>query len=112
MSYPTWSPPGWMKTNGSVGGGDKDPSKNKLRPDMRAEFAEFCVAYVRALKEAGIGLYGLSLQNEMYFSQDFASCQYTSQEMVDLIYTQKLYEANVTAFNASKKMAQDTLGIQ
>ena len=80
-----WSPPGWMKANGSVGGGDKDPSKNKLRPDMRAEFGEYCAAYVRALKEAGIGLYGLSLQNEMYFSQDFASCQYTSPEMVDQI---------------------------
>jgi glucuronoarabinoxylan endo-1,4-beta-xylanase len=80
-----WSPPGWMKADGSVGGGDKDPSKNKLRPDMRAEFAEYCTAYLRAMKEAGVTVYGLSLQNEMYFSQDFASCQYTSQEMVDLI---------------------------
>jgi glucuronoarabinoxylan endo-1,4-beta-xylanase len=80
-----WSPPGWMKVNGSVGGGDKDPSRNKLRPDMRAEFAEYCAAYARALKEEGIPLYGLSLQNEMYFSQDFASCQYTSAEMTDLI---------------------------
>jgi O-glycosyl hydrolase len=80
-----WSPPGWMKINGSVGGGDKDPAKNKLRTDMREEFAEYCAAYVRAMKEAGVPMYGLSLQNEMYFSQDFASCQYTSQEMVDLI---------------------------
>ncbi|MFH1541845.1 MAG: flagellar basal body rod protein FlgC [bacterium] len=32
-----------------------------------------------------------------------------STEMVDLIYTQRLYEANITAFNASKKMMQDTM---
>jgi flagellar basal-body rod protein FlgC len=32
-----------------------------------------------------------------------------SEEMVDMIYTQRLYEANITAFNATKKMMQDTL---
>jgi flagellar basal-body rod protein FlgC len=32
-----------------------------------------------------------------------------SDEMVDMIYTQRLYEANITAFNATKKMMQDTL---
>jgi flagellar basal-body rod protein FlgC len=32
-----------------------------------------------------------------------------STEMVDLMYTSRLYEANITAFNATKKMMQDTL---
>lgn len=32
-----------------------------------------------------------------------------SKEMVDLIYTSKLYEANITVFNTAKKMAQDTM---
>jgi flagellar basal-body rod protein FlgC len=35
-----------------------------------------------------------------------------STEMVDLMYTSRLYEANITAFNASKKMMQDTLQLQ
>lgn len=35
-----------------------------------------------------------------------------STEMVDLVYTSKLYEANITAFNATKKMMQDTLSLQ
>ena len=35
-----------------------------------------------------------------------------STEMVDLVYTSKVYEANITAFNATKKMMQDTLQIQ
>jgi len=32
-----------------------------------------------------------------------------SKEMVDMVQTSRLYEANITAFNATKKMMQDTL---
>jgi flagellar basal-body rod protein FlgC len=35
-----------------------------------------------------------------------------STEMVDLVYTQRVHEANITAFNVAKKMMQDTLQIQ
>jgi flagellar basal-body rod protein FlgC len=35
-----------------------------------------------------------------------------SKEMVDLMYSQRLFEANVTSFNATKKMMQDTLQLQ
>jgi flagellar basal-body rod protein FlgC len=35
-----------------------------------------------------------------------------STEMVDQVYTSRLYEANITAFNATKKMMQDTLQLQ
>lgn len=33
-------------------------------------------------------------------------------EMTDLVYVSKVYEANISVFNATKKMAQDTLQIQ
>jgi flagellar basal-body rod protein FlgC len=33
-------------------------------------------------------------------------------EMTDMVLTQRLFEANVTAFNATKKMMQDTLQLQ
>lgn len=32
-----------------------------------------------------------------------------ANEMVDLTFNSRLYEANITAFNATKKMMQDTL---
>ena len=35
-----------------------------------------------------------------------------SDEMVDMVYVSKLYEANINAFNATKKMVTDTLTIQ
>lgn len=33
-------------------------------------------------------------------------------EMVDMTYAQRIHEANITAFNATKKMMQDTLQLQ
>jgi flagellar basal-body rod protein FlgC len=35
-----------------------------------------------------------------------------SKEMVDMVASSKLYEANITAYNATKKMMTDTLSIQ
>ncbi len=35
-----------------------------------------------------------------------------SDEMVDMVYVSKLYEANINAFNSTKKMVTDTLTIQ
>ena len=35
-----------------------------------------------------------------------------SKEMVDMVSASKLYEANITAYNVTKKMMQDTLQIQ
>ena len=35
-----------------------------------------------------------------------------AKEMADLVYTSKMYEANITVFNATKKMVQDTLQLQ
>lgn len=35
-----------------------------------------------------------------------------SKEMVDMVYVSKIYEANITAYNATKRMAQETLQIQ
>lgn len=35
-----------------------------------------------------------------------------SDEMVDMMYVSKLYEANINAYNSTKKMVTDTLTIQ
>jgi flagellar basal body rod protein FlgC len=35
-----------------------------------------------------------------------------ANEMVEMTYVSQLYNANITAFNAVKKMSQDTLSIQ
>jgi flagellar basal-body rod protein FlgC len=35
-----------------------------------------------------------------------------SKEMVDMVYVSRLYEANITAYSATKRMAQETLQLQ
>ena len=52
-----WSPPGWMKTSGTLIGG-------ALRPDMRGPFAQYFIKYLQAYKAAGIPVDYISLQNE------------------------------------------------
>jgi flagellar basal-body rod protein FlgC len=47
-------------------------------------------------------------------SEGFVSLPNVSmaKEMVDMVYVTKVYEANITAYNATKKMEQETLQIQ
>jgi glucosylceramidase len=56
-----WSPPGWMKTSGSMIGGS-------LLPNMYAPFALYFVKYIQAYQAAGIPIHYISLQNEPRYS--------------------------------------------
>jgi glucosylceramidase len=55
-----WSPPGWMKTSGSMIGGS-------LMPNMYPSFANYFVKYVQAYETQGIPIDYISLQNEPLF---------------------------------------------
>jgi glucosylceramidase len=55
-----WSPPGWMKTSGSMIGGS-------LLTTMYDPFAQYFVKYIQAYKSAGITIDYISLQNEPLF---------------------------------------------
>jgi glucosylceramidase len=60
-----WSPPGWMKTSGSMVGG-------ALQSGMYAPFAGYFVKYLQAYSAAGINVDYISLQNEpLYVPPDY-----------------------------------------
>ena len=60
-----WSPPGWMKSSGSMIGGT-------LLPRARSAFAQYFVKFLRAYRQAGIPVQYLTLQNEpLYQPQDY-----------------------------------------
>lgn len=92
-----WSPPVWMKYSNQLGNGTKENSApeytnnpgsntNQLKTNMYDEFAEFCVAYIKTIKNlTGIDVYAFSLQNEPRFSQFYASCVYNGAALRDLI---------------------------
>lgn len=60
-----WSPPGWMKTSGSMIGGS-------LVPSMYPPFALYFVKFVQAYSAAGVRVDYVSLQNEpLYVPADY-----------------------------------------
>ena len=74
-----WSPPAWMKDNGSVLEG------GKLKPQFRQAWANHYVAFVKAYEARGIPIWGFSVQNEPMAKQKWESCIYTAEEERDFI---------------------------
>ncbi len=52
-----WSPPAWMKTNDSSKGGS-------LKPEYYAAYAAYLAKYVLAMREEGINIDAITIQNE------------------------------------------------
>ena len=89
-----WSAPAWMKANGSrVGtraGFLLDPRRdydhdNRLREDRYQHFAKWIVEWARAMEAQGTPFYGLSLQNELMFTQRFESTLYTPEQYAKIV---------------------------
>jgi len=52
-----WSPPVWMKTNGSSKGGS-------LKPEFYDAYAKYFVKYIKSMKADGIRIDAITIQNE------------------------------------------------
>ena len=52
-----WSPPTWMKTNGESKGGS-------LKPEFYDAYARYFVKYIQGMKEAGVRIDAVTVQNE------------------------------------------------
>lgn len=77
----TFSPPAWMKTNGSlIEGGE-------LRADMYDEFAEYYCEYIRFVESTGLKVTAVSPQNEPGFALWYNSCVYSPEQMRDIVIT-------------------------
>jgi glucosylceramidase len=74
-----WSPPGWMKTSGSM-------VRGRLRPDAYAPFASYLVKFVDAYAEDGIPIFALTIQNEPDFEpHDYPGMKLNAQERARII---------------------------
>lgn len=74
-----WSPPGWMKTNGEMLHG------GKLKPEYAQTWADYYVKYIKAYKEEGIPIWGLTVQNEAQATQVWESCMFSADEERDFV---------------------------
>ncbi|QTN28179.1 glycoside hydrolase family 30 protein [Rhodoferax sp. AJA081-3] len=74
-----WSPPAWMKSNGTMNNG------GKLLPEYAAAWAQCFVRFIRAYEAEGVPVWGVSVQNEPMATQRWDSCIYTAEEERDFV---------------------------
>ncbi|WP_440134623.1 glycoside hydrolase family 30 protein, partial [Chitinophaga sancti] len=74
-----WSPPAFMKDNGSMLQG------GKLLPRYYQAWANYYVKFIRTYESLGIPVWGLSVQNEPMAKQTWESCNFTAEEERDFI---------------------------
>ncbi len=81
-----WSPPGWMKSTGTMIGG-------QLLPQWYAAYAEYFVKFIRAYEAEGIPIYAVTIQNEPGVDRAkeknpkwfYPSCHWTGEQERDFI---------------------------
>ena len=69
-----WSPPGWMKSNGTMSNG------GVLRKECYESWARYLARYVTEYRRAGVNLWALTVQNEPDAVQPWESCIFTGQD--------------------------------
>ena len=69
-----WSPPAWMKDNGSMNHG------GHLLPEYRALWAQYIGRYITELKARGLSTRFVSIQNEPAAAQTWDSCLWSARE--------------------------------
>lgn len=74
-----WSPPAFMKDNGSMLKG------GKLKPEFYQSWANYYVRFVKAYEGEGVPIWGVSVQNEPMATQRWESCIYSAEEERDFL---------------------------
>lgn len=74
-----WSPPAYMKDNGSMLDG------GKLLEEYKSLWANFYVKYIKEMAEEGINFTAISIQNEPIAVQTWESCYYSPEDECEFI---------------------------
>jgi glucosylceramidase len=74
-----WSPPAFMKSNGSMLKG------GTLLPQFRQPWADYYVKFVQAYEKAGVPVWGLSIQNEPMATQTWESAIWSAEAERDFL---------------------------
>lgn len=83
LIFSVWSPPTFLKDNGSL---SKGRLETVFYPDFAKFIAEFCTAY----NSLGLNVYAVSPANEPEYPAEWNSCKWTSKELGKFI-SQDLY---------------------
>jgi glucosylceramidase len=108
-----WSPPGWMKTTGSMpgesglGASGDEKVKSSLRPEFYPAFARYLVKTIEGYQAAGVPVWALSVQNEpLYAPPTYSGTLMLATEQAAL-FGDALAPALAAAHLTPKVMAYD-----
>lgn len=74
-----WSPPAWMKTNGSLKGG-------RLRTDCYDVYARYFVRYIQEMEARGINIHSVTPQNEpLYFTAAYPCMEMQASHQLEFV---------------------------
>jgi O-glycosyl hydrolase len=79
MYVSPWSPPAFMKTNGSMLQG------GKLKREFYQSWANYYAKFIKYYEKEGIPIWGMTIQNEPMATQRWESCIYTAEEERDFL---------------------------
>lgn len=83
-----WSPPGEYKTNGTAQGGnaeDQGYQRGKLRTDCYEKFFPWLNMFLKYMKDNGVNVDAVSIQNEPDWWVNYSGCLYEPQEQLNLV---------------------------
>lgn len=99
-----WGQPAEWKTNGTINAKNDDGTTGKLYEKNWADYAQYLEDYVQYLRENGVELDAISIQNEPDWPATYAGCLWSDSEIARFV---KTYGKSISC----KVMAPETLAV-
>ena len=99
-----WGQPAEWKTNGTSNAKNSDGTTGKLKRENWADYAKYLDDYVTYLRQNGVELDAISIQNEPDWPATYAGCLWSASEIAEFV---KLYGRQINC----KIMAPETLAV-
>ena len=112
-----WSPPGDYKTNGTAQGGkvngqnDNDPQnkRGKLRTDCYEKFFPWLNTFLSYMKNVGVKVDAVSVQNEPDWWVNYSGCLYSPEEQLALVKNYA-HQLDRTKYKGVRLISAEPLG--
>ena len=99
-----WGQPKEWKTNDSSDAKTSDGKEGKLKRENWPDYAQYLEDYVQYLRENGVELDAISIQNEPDWPAQYAGCLWSASEIAEFV---KTYGATISC----KVIAPETLAV-
>lgn len=100
-----WGQPAEWKTNGTSNAQNSDGTLGYLKKENWPDYAQYLEDYVQYLRDNGVELDAISIQNEPDWHASYAGCMWSATDIAEFV---KTYGPSIS----TKVMAPETLAVQ